>query len=68
MAVINGTGANDTRTGTSGAAAATDIFIFEDNGSNGVLYYDADTAVAGYVVVATLDTGTLTNADILIGA
>ncbi|MGH6718182.1 MAG: calcium-binding protein, partial [Alphaproteobacteria bacterium] len=51
----------------SGLLATTDIFVFEANADGGgTLYYDEDTAVAGYTVVATLDSGTVAAADIVL--
>jgi Ca2+-binding RTX toxin-like protein len=50
----------------SGIAAGTPVFVFSEN--DGTLYFDADTSVAGYSVIANVLAGSVAQGDIQIQA
>ena len=53
--------------GTNSGLSGHNVYVFETNpAGGGTLYYDADTQDPGYTVVATLDSGTVTAADIVL--
>ncbi|MGH6718036.1 MAG: calcium-binding protein, partial [Alphaproteobacteria bacterium] len=53
--------------GTNSGLSGDNVYVFDANpAGGGTLYYDADTLDPGYTVVATLDSGTVTAADIVL--